>query len=1118
MVVAVLGFMAGSGLDNRWLRWGVRAAIWMLGAMIVYFILQLMRRAGGPRKKAAPDPVDGILSEARKRLKAAGVKGRGAMDRLPMVLVMGPRGSAKTTLVLQSDLDAEHLAGNLRSDGLVAPTEALNLWYDDGRVVVEAAGALAVEPTRWSTLVSKLRPRRWLPALLGRPQAPRVAVVCFSVEDLMELSAGDGAGSAARNLRDRLTELSEAIGIRLPVYVVFTKADRIPHFEEFVENLTDPEVQEILGTTLRALGESTAGTWAEREKDRLAGSFEEMFQSLAERRLEVLDRAGSTEGNGAAYEFPREFRKLAPTAIDFLVELCRPSQLRVSPFLRGFYFTGVRPVVVEEGAPRYEAPPALEEAAPAGATQVFNLQAAQARAAQASSGSREGRQRRVPQWVFLQRILRKVVLQDRVAMGITTSGIGLSALRRIYWAAGIGLFLVLGLSLMVSYNRERGLQDEVATAMAALPRSVPGGRGVASMDDIRRLDALRAVTDKLSRYENGHRPLRNLLFMYTGGDLYPTARERYFQVFRPLLFNRAFDGIQSDLRSPPEPPTFADYDRTYRALKAYIEMTDEPGHAEAGFFGDVLTDYWAGSEDLGDDRQELARAQFAFYGSELPYGNPYTLNADPSLVGPTRQFLVRNTNEESFYRSLVGQWSSRLPAARLATDRPETAPFVASEAEVPGAFTRMAWDSVHTSLARSDQALSLDRWVVGEGFFASVLQQGFDTDSLAPRLRSRYETDYRDAWVSFLSDTQLQTRSLGGARNWLADLGGNRSAVFQILEYVDSQTAVNAPAVRNTFAALDALVPPDSVRGTKLYSDEAGSAYLVQLQTLGQAVGRLADSPGDPTAGDQVRTAAATGLQFVSQTSLGFPGEPAEARTASGAVTALLSRPFRWAEAQAGQGPQMAANGIAQEFCQRQEGRVLGRYPFEPNRPEAAVEDVAAFLAPDGGELRAFMDEVDATGANLTSAYDRFRTRALEVSRAFYQRGGDMGFDFTFQVTNFQGVDRVELRVDGQVGVFTPSLSNSERFVWDPASAEQAILEVRSGQNPPVSLDFAGPWAVFRLFHQGEWQGGSSGEFSVTWALPDGGSVTGLLAPRGGVPILRRGYLDALDCPRVVAR
>ncbi len=65
------------------------------------------------------------------------------------------------------------------------------------------------------------------------------------------------------------------------------------------------------------------------------------------------------------------------TAVQFLVDLCRPSQLSAGPFLRGFYFTGVRPVIINEAAPVAAA--AQQQQGPggygsaSGATGIFNV-------------------------------------------------------------------------------------------------------------------------------------------------------------------------------------------------------------------------------------------------------------------------------------------------------------------------------------------------------------------------------------------------------------------------------------------------------------------------------------------------------------------------------------------------------------------------------------------------------------------------------------------------------------------------------------------------------------------------------------------------------------------------
>ena len=44
------------------------------------------------------------------------------------------------------------------------------------------------------------------------------------------------------------------------------------------------------------------------------------------------------------YEFPRELGKLRKNLNQYLVEICKPSQLSANPYLRGFYFTGTRKV------------------------------------------------------------------------------------------------------------------------------------------------------------------------------------------------------------------------------------------------------------------------------------------------------------------------------------------------------------------------------------------------------------------------------------------------------------------------------------------------------------------------------------------------------------------------------------------------------------------------------------------------------------------------------------------------------------------------------------------------------------------------------------------------------
>jgi hypothetical protein len=151
----------------------------------------------------------------------------------------------------------------------------------------------------------------------------------------------------------------------------------------------------------------------------VSAAFDEITQSLALRRLELLGREAVGEKRLSSYELPREFRKLAIAASKFLVEVTRPMQLGVSPQLRGFYFVGARPVLVRDVA-QASAPRAAQAPKASDATAVFSrFEQPAAPVAAAASGPA----RKVPEWMFLDRFFTDVVLADRGASSAASGGV-----------------------------------------------------------------------------------------------------------------------------------------------------------------------------------------------------------------------------------------------------------------------------------------------------------------------------------------------------------------------------------------------------------------------------------------------------------------------------------------------------------------------------------------------------------------------------------------------------------------------------------------------------------------------------------------------------------------------
>src|SRR5690606_14451145 len=152
-------------------------------AAVILLLFLRARAAASPvdDDAEAGDDIDHAFSSAEARLGAGSAKDR-KLGRLPPFLVLGPTGSTKRSVISHSGLDAELLAGEVFRADAVVPTQAVNLWYGQGTVIVDAGGRLLEDAARWQRLGKNLRPHR-LAAALGRGrQAPRMALLCVGCD------------------------------------------------------------------------------------------------------------------------------------------------------------------------------------------------------------------------------------------------------------------------------------------------------------------------------------------------------------------------------------------------------------------------------------------------------------------------------------------------------------------------------------------------------------------------------------------------------------------------------------------------------------------------------------------------------------------------------------------------------------------------------------------------------------------------------------------------------------------------------------------------------------------------------------------------------------------------
>src|SRR5579864_7792021 len=448
--------------------WVLRIGLSAIGIAAAAVFLWFKRKE---RKQAAPDvsaqagpahaEVDGLIRDAEAKLAAARIDGGAKLGNLPAIFLVGDSGTAKTSTMIHCGLEAELIAGQVFQETTVVPTRFANIWFARRWIFVEAGGKLLGDTTGWQRLIRRLRPGK-LAAVMGKnQQAPRAALVCFDCEAFTRPGASDAVAAASRALHAKLSDISQAMGISLPVYVLFTRTDRLPFFNDYVRNLSNDEALQVLGATL-PMTDRRSGVYAEQEAQRLIAAFNDLYYSLCDKRPGFLAREHDAPNLPGIYEFAREFRKLRASMVQFLVDLARPSQLTTGPFLRGFYFSGVRPIFVNEVTPAVVAPQSQERQgfeASREATGFFRMGQMQ-QAAQAPVAAQVRGAKKVPQWCFIGHLFSDVVLEDKVAMGASGATTQANTLRRVLLASAAALCLIFMIGMLVSYGNNRKMESQ----------------------------------------------------------------------------------------------------------------------------------------------------------------------------------------------------------------------------------------------------------------------------------------------------------------------------------------------------------------------------------------------------------------------------------------------------------------------------------------------------------------------------------------------------------------------------------------------------------------------------------------------------------------------------------
>lgn len=371
----LISFGDSKPFEAIWVRVLVICVLLFVYSMYLLYRLWLALRANEnllqkilhPRSDKIEEPavakeqlqeVDNKVQAAMRQLKrlrtnTTGVRklfeGKQYLYELPWYMIIGSPGAGKTTALLNSGLKfplAEQL-GAAHVKG-VAGTHNCDWWFTNEAVLIDTAGRYVtqdsdsqVDAAEWKGFMALLRKYR--------PRAPiNGALLTLSAADLLEVSKEDLAIEIAA-MRARLDELRSDLGIRFPIYVVITKTDLLPGFEEYFHQLTSAGRSQTWGFTLPYGSETQLGALALRAKcgEELALLAEQLQKGINERLHEEYD----VERRCRLFGFSDEFVSLS-VQLEIVVEQLfldsKYDDTQNLTTLRGIYFTSAVQTAYQE--------------------------------------------------------------------------------------------------------------------------------------------------------------------------------------------------------------------------------------------------------------------------------------------------------------------------------------------------------------------------------------------------------------------------------------------------------------------------------------------------------------------------------------------------------------------------------------------------------------------------------------------------------------------------------------------------------------------------------------------------------------------------------------------------
>jgi type VI secretion system protein ImpL len=735
-----------------------------------------------------------------KTSKLGELSGDAALYELPWYMVIGNPAAGKSTAIANSGLQFPFADSKIVQG--VGGTRNCDWFFTTDGILLDTAGRYSVveeDRAEWFGFLALLKKHRKRAPING-------IIIAVSIAELTG-SRPEFAINLAKNLRQRVQELTEKLEVHAPVYVMFTKADLISGFNEFFWQAERGERDKVWGATL-----AYQPTAKPNVLEFFDARFDELYAGLKDLSLANMAVNRSEPLAPGVFTFPLEFSALKAPLRSFIATLFEENPFQFKPVFRGFYFTSA----LQEG-----------EGVSASAQRVARRFDLKARAeVPVEVSGQDG--------FFLLKLFREVIFADKDLVAQYASASKIRNRYVTFFAAAALVGLALG-GWSWSYVSNRQL---VANVQADLDQAIKLQER--KLDLASRFEALEVIQDRIEQLDSfkQSRPLQLGLGLYQGDLLERKLREEYFLGVKEIMLkpvgqtleafltemNNGAAQLQAISVTPGSSAAAAtagngaalqfkdaspaNVEDGYNALKTYLMLTDKT-HAEASHLNDQLSRFWR--VWLDGNRANMPREQMirsaermiSFYLSQINDPSWPTVDSKLALVDQSRDSLRRVVHgmpaRDRVYADIKARSATRYaPMTVAAIVGEQDKELMLGSYAVPGTFTRAAWEGYIQGAIKeaANRELQSTDWVLKTAAKDDLTLEG-SPEQIQKALIELYKSDYAKEWQKFIQGVRI--KDLGNfdvaaaAMNRLGD--AQISPMQKLMTTIYEQTSWDNPSL-----------------------------------------------------------------------------------------------------------------------------------------------------------------------------------------------------------------------------------------------------------------------------------------------------------------------------------